>query len=321
MGQLQVQEPATSRLCSRKGLVLGGARGDMPTEYEVLARDVMKATNRLRADPGHFIALIEEDLKRFTNEKEMKFPDHVLQTTEGRGAWKEALEVLRDRVSQHATAPQLSWSDALALACVDHCRDTGPAGKTGHDGVDGSTMQTRIERYAEWGGQIGENIHYGGSATGDQIVKALFIDDGVPSRGHRENLLNHRFKRVGVACGPHSKFSHMCTMDFATECRDNGETSTPATASKIPAQAAPVEGNDEKLPACLEELKLIESTDNASALEPANWTGKSVKTNVEICEQNCDGVKTTTTTTKVETTFTFADGSTETRTSVTTETR
>ena len=72
---------------------------------------------------------------------------------------------------------------------------------------------------------------------------------------------------------------------------------------------------------CGEELKLDESTDNASALEPANWTGKSVKTNVEISEQNCDGVKTTTTTTKVETTFTFADGSTETRTSVTTETK
>jgi uncharacterized protein YkwD len=47
------------------------------------------------------------------------------------------------------------------------------------------------------------------------IVTALLIDDGVPSRGHRTNLLNGRFNVVGVGVGLHQVYRHMCVMDFA----------------------------------------------------------------------------------------------------------
>jgi uncharacterized protein YkwD len=50
-------------------------------------------------------------------------------------------------------------------------------------------MVSRVERYAAWSGSIAENIDMGNSASVD-IVIALIVDDGVPTRGHRNNLFD-----------------------------------------------------------------------------------------------------------------------------------
>jgi uncharacterized protein YkwD len=47
------------------------------------------------------------------------------------------------------------------------------------------------------------------------VVMSLIIDDGVPSRGHRENTLNPKFSCSGVGAAPHAKFNHVFTIDFA----------------------------------------------------------------------------------------------------------
>lgn len=41
------------------------------------------------------------------------------------------------------------------------------------------------------------------------IVFALLVDDGVANRGHRTNILNEKFKVVGVASGTH-KYIEIC---------------------------------------------------------------------------------------------------------------
>jgi uncharacterized protein YkwD len=43
----------------------------------------------------------------------------------------------------------------------------------------------------------------------------LLIDDGVSSRGHRKNLLNGAYHKIGVATGTHPEYGHLCVMDFA----------------------------------------------------------------------------------------------------------
>lgn len=47
------------------------------------------------------------------------------------------------------------------------------------------------------------------------IVFALLVDDGVANRGHRTNILNEKFKVVGVASGTHKLYRNMFMMDFA----------------------------------------------------------------------------------------------------------
>jgi len=43
----------------------------------------------------------------------------------------------------------------------------------------------------------------------------LAIDDGVASRGHRNNLFNPKFKVVGIACSNHKGYDYCCVLDYA----------------------------------------------------------------------------------------------------------
>ena len=49
-------------------------------------------------------------------------------------------------------------------------------------------MGQRVKRYAV-SPCMGENLDFGNSNPAD-IIKALIIDDDVPSRGHRKNILH-----------------------------------------------------------------------------------------------------------------------------------
>ena len=69
----------------------------------------------------------------------------------------------------------------------------------GHNGTDGSSMSDRIERYGQWEGTIGENIDYGGDKEGKDVLLNLMVDDGVSTRGHRNNIFNPEFKMVFIS--------------------------------------------------------------------------------------------------------------------------
>jgi uncharacterized protein YkwD len=55
-------------------------------------------------------------------------------------------------------------------------------------GSDGSSLGQRVKRFAV-SPCMGENLDFGNSDPAD-IIKALIIDDDVPSRGHRKNILH-----------------------------------------------------------------------------------------------------------------------------------
>ena len=50
---------------------------------------------------------------------------------------------------------------------------------------------------------------------GRRVVVQLIIDDGVRSRGHRDNIFNAEFQVIGVSCGEHKTFGSMCVMVYA----------------------------------------------------------------------------------------------------------
>jgi len=75
-------------------------------------------------------------------------------------------------------------------------------------------MQTRIAKFGTFTSTIGENIAYG-TTGGKEIVLQLIIDDGVPSRGHRTNILKPEFLALGSWSSGHLTYNSETVIDYA----------------------------------------------------------------------------------------------------------
>jgi uncharacterized protein YkwD len=193
-------------------LTLWGAPGTLrdTTDWSRLARDVHAETNLLRRDPPAYAGYLERLLPRFDGRLLERPGRSNLRTDEGPAAVREAIAALKSR----RPVPQLRWSKGLARAAADHVRDQGPVGGLEHRGTDRSDPSRRASRYGRWIQGLAENIAYGENPAREVVIQ-LLVDDGVPDRGHRNNLLDGDWGAEGIACGPHRRYGQMCVMDFA----------------------------------------------------------------------------------------------------------
>lgn len=109
--------------------------------------------------------------------------------------------------------PMLKPVDGLCISAKVYAADMGSTGKVGHNSSDGTNCFERIGRYFECGSE-GENCSYGYNQAID-IVMQLLIDDGVPSLGHRQNILNKDYYSMGISIKPHLIYQYNCVMDLA----------------------------------------------------------------------------------------------------------
>jgi len=81
-----------------------------------------------------------------------------------------------------------------------------------------------MERYGKWSTTTAENLAWG-MWDGAMMMYQLYVDDGVPSRGHRTNIINPALTRVGIAYCNHSKMKNMLAITYAggyEECSTGG---------------------------------------------------------------------------------------------------
>ncbi len=186
-----------------------------PVELTAFEKNVVSELNRLRGNPTTYakdVAAVKtlfhgDVIRRHEGKVELQ-----VKTQEGTAAVDEAEKVL---LSMKPMA-LLTVANGLMLAARAHAEEQAQTGGIGHDGKDGSKPSQRMKRYGT-PKKTGECISYG-TYAGDnpkQVVVQLLIDDGVKDRGHRTKMLDGRFTRVGVACGPHPKFQTMCVIDLA----------------------------------------------------------------------------------------------------------
>ncbi len=187
------------------------ARDDIDTtDWRRLALEIHAETNAVRQNPSGYAKHLERMLPRFDG-KVLERPGRPhLRTEEGPAAVREAIAVLEAR---RPTAP-LRWSKGLAAAAADHVKDQGPIGGLEHRGTDKSDPARRASRYGRWLQGMAENIAYGENPARAVVIQ-LLVDDGVPDRGHRDNILAPDWGAAGVACGPHRQYQQVCVMDYA----------------------------------------------------------------------------------------------------------
>lgn len=109
---------------------------------------------------------------------------------------------------------ELQLSKPLTDVARLHAQDMGKTGTVGHTSSDGTPFHERIRNQAKARGMIAENCEYGHDTAMD-IVMALLIDDGIQSLGHRKNILEPKYRWIGIAIEPHKTYRSNCVMDFA----------------------------------------------------------------------------------------------------------
>ena len=177
------------------------------TEREI---DVIKELNYARQEPGKYAAILKNYAAFIKGNKLMVPGQTPVVLQEGKGAVEEAIRFLE----QTPPKKPLKASKGLSAAAKDLAAEQGKTGATGHQGAGNSSPASRVEKYGQWLETVGENCNYG-SNNGREIVIQLIVDDGVPSRGHRDNVFNDEFRAVGVPIGSHPEYGFVCVQDCA----------------------------------------------------------------------------------------------------------
>ncbi len=164
-------------------------------------KNMILAMNLIRHDPVRYAELYVKPTIAFFRGKEYHYPGlgYILITHEGAAPAKE----LYNELIKASPQPLFYPSEGLSRASKSHAKYQSLNGGLGHDGQGGT--RARIEREGSWQTRIAENIAYGNSSAHHAIL-ALMIDDGVPGRGHRINMLHPSYRVVGVAWAVHPRY-------------------------------------------------------------------------------------------------------------------
>lgn len=181
------------------------------TYLSSIEKKIIIELNKVRTKPKEYADYYLEPMRDLYRGNILQYPGEIaLRTKEGVSALEECISVLRSK----KPIGTLSTTEGLYRAAKDHMEDQSNTGRTGHNGSDGSSPSQRMKRYGEWKKTAGENVAYGNDIA-RRVVISLLVDDGVPSRGHRKNIMNPEFRYVGVAHGTHPQIRTVTVMDFA----------------------------------------------------------------------------------------------------------
>src|SRR5688572_10078726 len=202
--------------------------GSALTESE---RDLINEINQARANPLLYATYLEKLKPQFTGKTYTPAGKDPLTTEEGWNAVDEAIRFLKAL----KPLPPLSASNGLSLAALNHVKDQGRSGGTGHRSANSNLIEDRVKPYGQWSGAIGENICYGNDSARERLLTWL-IDDGFPSRGHRRRLLGTEYQVAGISCGSHPQYSAMCVLTLAGGFSEFSPGTSPTKTATTPAK-------------------------------------------------------------------------------------
>jgi len=96
--------------------------------------------------------------------------------------------------------PVLEPAEDLTTMAKEHAKTSGKTGHVGHRGYN-----SRSKKYCSDYKYYSENCDYGVDHPLEVVID-LLIDEGVPGKGHRENILNPKVNTIGVGYAPHKTY-------------------------------------------------------------------------------------------------------------------
>jgi LysM repeat protein len=145
-------------------------------------------------------------------------------------------EAINQQRSSIGLAP-LMLHALLNQAAQNHVNDMVATGRYGHVGSDGSYARQRIQRVGySSGGWASEN--WVSATTPDQAM-SWWMNDWI----HRENILNPRWREVGIGFGVAPSGRQIYVTVFTAGLQDNGDNAVIASSAATPA-VIPANGLD-----------------------------------------------------------------------------
>lgn len=120
-------------------------------------------------------------------------------------AEQQLLALLNSTRAEHGLGP-LRMDGGLQSVARAHSFEMATNGYVGHGSLSGASALERLSRAAR--GLVGENVSFGVDC--EAVHRAL-----VASNGHRDNILNPAFNRVGIGVFSAGTFGLAVTQDFA----------------------------------------------------------------------------------------------------------
>ena len=176
-----------------------------------IEKDVILEMNKARSNPQKYAELyLVPFAKKFRSDGTYMKNGVMMLTHEGVAVVNECIKEMSAKKAVGILRPE----KGLSLAAQSHATSQAKAGQIGHNGTDGSTTFSRIQKYGVFRA-AGENISYG-CKDGQEIVMQLLIDDGVKGRGHRKNIFNSAFTQTGVGYAEgHKVYKTECVITYA----------------------------------------------------------------------------------------------------------
>lgn len=119
-----------------------------------------------------------------------------------------ALLSLVNQIRRQHKLPPVMMDSPLRAAARAHSRDMAKQGFVGHGSVGGRSFADRIANYVGSGTFVGENVTL--ARTVEQAHSAF-----IASPGHLRNILEPKFRRVGIGIVNAGELGLFVTQDFA----------------------------------------------------------------------------------------------------------
>lgn len=174
-------------------------------------KNVVMYMNLIRIDGEKFYYTFLEDYINNYNAKVKQYRNYnELRITRNNSYYTSLLKHLRGIKNLPVFYP----NDKLTSLSRNHAQDLNRNNLDTHESSNGDKFSKRLSTYFP-NKAMSENIDFGYSNSLD-IVCHLLLDCGVPSLGHRFNLLDQKYKlnTVGVSIKPHPSYTWCAVIDF-----------------------------------------------------------------------------------------------------------
>jgi len=158
--------------------------------WSQIEKSVLLYTNLVRLYPQRFLQL--EVYK-------WEMPNRYSKLNRSTSYYTSLVATLKSAYPRNALTPSQTLHDSALCFAIKQ----GKTSSTGHDrsGTGCPDLNTA------------ENCDYG-MTTGIDVVMHLLIDEDVSSLGHRKNILNSRYKSLGVGFATHAKYGHVTVQEL-----------------------------------------------------------------------------------------------------------